>query len=136
MELVTAAIIQRGECVLLGRRSPHSRLGGRWEFPGGKVELGETPEECLVRELKEELRITVEVTGPFLETHHDYDHGSFRILCFRAEWVSGELDPQVHDRVEWVHLRDIHEYPLLPADIPISLALQAPAADRDDTIRS
>lgn len=124
MELVTAAIIERDGCVLLGRRPPHARLGGRWEFPGGKVEEGETPEECLVRELREELRITIEIVGPFLETHHHYDHGSFQILCFRAEWVAGDLELQVHDRVEWVRLSDIGKYSLLPADVPIGLALQ------------
>ena len=123
MVLVTAAIIQRDGCVLLGRRSSRSQLNGAWEFPGGKVEEGETPEQCLVRELKEELGITAKIIEPFLETHHRYDHGSFRILSFRTEWVSGELDPQVHDRVEWVWLRDMWKYPLLPADVPISLAL-------------
>jgi 8-oxo-dGTP diphosphatase len=126
MELVTAAIIQRDGCVLLGRRPPQAKLSGAWEFPGGKVEAGETPEQCLIRELREELRITVKIVEPFLETHHHYDHGSFRILSFRTEWISGELDPQVHDRVEWVRLSEIEKYPLLPADVPISLALQSP----------
>ena len=124
-ELVTAAIIERDGRVLLGRRSPSSKLAGGWEFPGGKVQANETPEQCLVRELEEELQITVEITGLFLETEHHYEHGSFHIIAFRTDWISGELTPQVHDRLEWVKVDEIDEYQLLAADIPIGKALQS-----------
>jgi mutator protein MutT len=84
--VVTAAIIQRNDFVLLARRSCGQKLAGFWEFPGGKVEVGETPESCLVRELDEELGIEVEVHRKFAESLHQYDHGDFRIIAYIVDW--------------------------------------------------
>jgi mutator protein MutT len=88
--VVTAAIIQRKEYVLLARRSPGEKLAGFWEFPGGKVEDGETPEACLARELDEERRITVRIGAKCVESLHQYDHGSFRIVAYFVEWLAGD----------------------------------------------
>jgi 8-oxo-dGTP diphosphatase len=122
--IVTAAIIRRNGSVLLARRSSGEKLAGFWEFPGGKVEDGETSEECLVRELEEELGIRAVIGRKCAESLHQYDHGKFRIVAYIADWLTGDLCPRVHDRVEWVKIRDLGKYQLLPADDPIAVVVQ------------
>jgi mutator protein MutT len=125
MHLVTAAIIKREGRVLIARRSPNSKLPGQWEFPGGKVEEGESLEKCLRRELLEELGIDVEVGNHFMASDYHYTHGSFRIESFEVNWIGGELTLIDHDKVEWVLVGDLEKYPLLPADVPIARSLIA-----------
>ena len=92
--------------------------------PGGKVENGETPEECLARELAEELDIRTRIGEKCAESLHQYDHGSFRVVAYFVDCIGGEPRPSVNDRLEWVEIDDIHEYQLLPADISILASLQ------------
>jgi 8-oxo-dGTP diphosphatase len=122
--VVTAAIIRKNGSVLLARRAPEEKLGSFWEFPGGKVENGETPEECLARELAEELGILARIGEKCAESLHQYDHGNFRIVAYLVDCIAGEPRPNVHDRLEWVKIDDIRGYQLLPADIPILASLQ------------
>jgi 8-oxo-dGTP diphosphatase len=117
--VVTAGIIRRNGSVLLARRSPGERLAGFWEFPGRKVENGESPKECLARELNEELGIVTRIGEKCSESSHQYDHGSFCIVAYFVDCVAGDPRPKVHDRLEWVKIDDIKGYKLLPADIPI-----------------
>ena len=124
LQTVTAAIIEREDKVLIARRSPNSKLAGMWEFPGGKVELGESLQECLVRELNEELGIKVVVGRLLISSEYHYEHGSFRIHAFEADWVSGDISLRDHDLIEWVTLEEIASYSLLPADIPIAEKLK------------
>jgi 8-oxo-dGTP diphosphatase len=131
---VAAAIIRRNGLVLLARRSPEENLGGFWEFPGGKVENGETPEECLARELYEELGILTRIGEKFAESLHQYDHGNFRILAYLVDCIGGNPRPNVHDRLEWVEIDDIAGYQLLPADIPILVSLQKLKEPRRDEL--
>ncbi len=121
---VTAAIIQKNGSVLLARRSAGQKLAGFWEFPGGKVENGETPEECLARELDKELGILTRMGEKCAESLHRYDHGNFRIVAYLVDCTAGEPRPNVHDRLEWVKIDEISRYQLLPADIPILASLQ------------
>ena len=122
--LVTAGIIRRNDSVLLARRSPGEKLAGFWEFPGGKVEKGETPEACLARELNEELGIQTRIGEKCSESLHQYDHGSFCIVAYFVDWVAGDPRPKVHDRLEWVRIDELRGYKLLPADISIAVSLQ------------
>jgi 8-oxo-dGTP diphosphatase len=122
--LVAAGIIRRNCAVLLARRSPEQRLAGFWEFPGGKVEKGETPEACLARELNEELGIQTRIGEKFSESLHQYDHSTFCVVAYFVDWVAGDPRPKVHDRLEWVRIDEIRGYKLLPADIPIVDSLQ------------
>ena len=120
MKEVSAAIIVENDKVLLTRRAPNEKLAGYWEFPGGKREAGENIEECLVRELKEELDIKVEASGVFGESEYQYDGGSILLIGVRARILNGTPTLSVHDAFEWVPLSLVHQYKLAPADIPLA----------------
>ena len=118
LQTVTGAILFRDGKLLIARRPAADNLANKWEFPGGKVEDGETPEACLARELDEELGIEVRV-GAFLgESVYHYEHGAIRLLAYRTTWETGELKPQVHDEIKWVSLGELNQYDFAPADVP------------------
>ena len=99
---VTAAIIIRDNRVLITRRAYNQKLAGKWEFPGGKIEQGESPESCLIRELEEELGIHVRINQKFGESQYRYEHGEIRLLAYYADIVSGSITLSVHDAYSWV----------------------------------
>jgi 8-oxo-dGTP diphosphatase len=117
--VVAAAVIIRDGRVLLTRRTQGQHLAGMWEFPGGKIEDGESPEEALIRECQEECGIDVEV-GDILEvTHHRYPEKDVLLLFYRCELRAGEVRHlQVADHA-WVATSDLDDYPLPPADEPV-----------------
>lgn len=123
---VVAGIIQREDGkILLARRKPGSHLAGYWEFPGGKIEDGESPEECLERELHEELGIVTK-TGTFVaESVYDYGEKKIRLLAYFVQYLEGNIELDSHDRVEWVHLSEADEYQLAPADVPLLQFIQS-----------
>lgn len=123
MKIVTAAIIIQNEKVLLARRKSDEVLAGFWEFPGGKIEQGETPNECLERELLEELGVESTAGDMFAESIYSYEHGTITLLAIRAKLLQQNLALSVHDKVEWVSIRKLSEYNLAPADIPIAKQL-------------
>lgn len=121
--LVTAAVIEKEGKVLLAQREPKDRLAGKWEFPGGKVEPGETPQDCLAREIREELGIEVQV-GEFLcSSRFDYDHASVEILAYRCSWLAGQIQRNVHQALQWVFPEDLAKVDLAEADRPIARCL-------------
>lgn len=124
MKDVTAAIITQNNKVLLTRRAPGEKHAGWWEFPGGKVEAGESPESCLHRELLEELEIETTIGEKLTENIHTYETGAIRLLAYRATILSGSLQLHVHDEYQWVSVADLTQFKLLPADIPIAEFLQ------------
>ncbi|MDI9484165.1 MAG: (deoxy)nucleoside triphosphate pyrophosphohydrolase [Bacillota bacterium] len=128
---VMAAIIQRGNEVLLCQRK-EGALAGKWEFPGGKIENGETPEECLVREIQEELGITIEVQDIFQAVHCHYDHGDFLVIGYLAAHVAGEITLRVHSACAWVDRSELGNYDLAAANIPIAERLK----ENSDAARS
>lgn len=116
---VAAVIVenQKGE-VLVARRKKDKKLAGYWEFPGGKIEKGENPEESLIRELKEEMNIVIEI-GEFVgENIHFYDRGPIRLMAFTGKIVAGEIKLVDHDEYLWIGLDDVKNIRLAPADIP------------------
>ena len=126
--IVTAAIIQRGEKILITQRGSGS-LAGKWEFPDGKVEAGERLEDCLMRELREELGIEAMVGELFLTTTHDYGNdGVIRLHAFLCRIIAGEPEPRYHSALQWVVPVNLSRYEFAPADIPIVAALAAPEA--------
>jgi len=124
MKDVTAAIIIQNNQVLLTRRAPGEKHAGGWEFPGGKVEPGESPETCLRRELLEELEIETTIGDKLTESIHTYETGAIRLLAYRATILSGSLRLHVHDEYQWVSVAKLTQYKLLPADVPIAEYLQ------------
>ncbi len=102
MQKVTAAVIERDGKILIARRKRDDSQAGKWEFPGGKLEAGETPEACLKRELREELGIETEVGAFLCSSRFVYPHMAVELLVYRTSYVSGEIALHEHDRVEWV----------------------------------
>ncbi len=121
---VAAAVMVRGTTVFLARRAPGRRQAGCWEFPGGKVEPGETLQECLERELREELGLMVRAGRVIGENEHGYDHGTVRLIAVETRILSGRPALSVHDRAEWVPADRLTTYPLAPADVPIARAVR------------
>ena len=117
---VTAAILEKDGKILIAKRKTGDKLfAGLWEFPGGKVEEGETPEECMARELKEELDIEVEVGELITSNKHKYPHGIFELLAYRVKHVSGEMVLNDHKEIKWVTADEMSNYEFPPADLPI-----------------
>ncbi len=125
--LVSAAAIinDRGE-VLLAQRPEGKSMAGLWEFPGGKVEEGETPEFALMRELEEELGIETRPTcyHPIAFASHSYDDFHLLMPVFALRMWKGDLNPREHKALEWVRPLDMPRYPMPAADIPLIATLR------------
>jgi len=119
MTEVTAAIILRDKAILIAQRALGQNLATKWEFPGGKIESGETPQECLKREIKEELNVDIEVLDFFSESIYKYNSGTIKLMSFWCKWLSGDLTLNVHSRIEWVNRHELDLYDYAPADIPL-----------------
>ena len=104
---------------MIARRLGRLRMGGLWEFPGGKVEAGESDEAALARELREELNIVVTVHEYLGESIHDDGRGPIKLVAYRCTHVSGELMLQDHDAVRYVYPDDFGQYEFAPADVPL-----------------
>ena len=115
---VTAAIIVRDCRILIAQRHPTDRMAGLWEFPGGKVEAGETPQVCLQRELKEELAIDVRIGKALGISVYHYDHISIRLMAYQAFWNGGFLKLSSHRDYRWVRPDQLDLYAFTPADLP------------------
>ncbi len=124
MKTVAAAIIIEGDNVLIARRDPLQQLAGYWEFPGGKLEDGESLIECLRRELREELGVDSEPGEILAESEYHYEHGSFLLIGIYTQLKSDQLQLTVHDRIEWVPITTLLTYRLAPADIPLAKKIQ------------
>lgn len=123
MKIVTAAIIVDNGRVMITRRREGEKLAGSWEFPGGKVESGETLQSCLARELKEELGLDAEIGAVLAESDYEYEHGAIRLIALRAHILNGTPALTVHDKLEWVRPEDLLGFPMAAADIPIAKRL-------------
>ncbi|MBR5692311.1 MAG: 8-oxo-dGTP diphosphatase MutT [Fibrobacter sp.] len=120
---VVAGIIKDGDKIFATQRG-YGEFKDGWEFPGGKMEPGETPQQALARELKEELAIDVNV-GDFLCTV-DYDYPTFHLTmhCFYCSVTGGELTLLEHEAAKWLKTTELHSVNWLPADVEIVAALE------------
>lgn len=116
---VAAAIIVENEKVLIGKRAIDRHFGGFWELPGGKIEIDETPERCLERELDEELSIKVRIIRRVAEQYFDYGEFKVIVIAFLCDHIEGKLILNDHDDIKWVDLKSVLLFDLVPADIPI-----------------
>ncbi|MBQ3514504.1 MAG: (deoxy)nucleoside triphosphate pyrophosphohydrolase [Lachnospiraceae bacterium] len=116
---VIKAINEEGESIIFATQRGYGDLKGGWEFPGGKMEEGETPQEALVREIKEELDTEI-LVGELIDTI-EYDYPTFHLSmdCFWAEIVSGDLVLKEHEAAKWLTKDELDSVEWLPADITL-----------------
>lgn len=115
---VVAAIIMRGGKILATQRG-YGDLAGGWEFPGGKMEPGETPEEALVREIREELDAGIAVDSFITTVDHDYEAFHLTMHCYLCSVVEGRLKLLEHSAAQWLDAVTIDDVDWLPADIAV-----------------
>lgn len=123
---VMAAVIERGDEVLIARRPDHLHQGGKWEFPGGKLEAGETPLQGLTRELHEEIGIDVQSAQPLIRISHDYPDKSVLLDVWRVAAFAGEPHGKEGQVVQWVPRHSLHHFEFPAANVPIVAAVQLP----------
>lgn len=124
MTEVVAALIWDGERFLACQRPAQKARGLLWEFVGGKVEAGETREQALIRECKDELGISVSVADVFMDVIHQYSDLKVHLTLFNASVLSGELQKLEHNDLRWITVDEIDEYQFCPADDEILLELK------------
>jgi len=120
MRIVTAAVIERDGKILIARRKKGDRMEGLWEFPGGKLEGNESPEECLRRELHEEFGIDADIGDFLLSSPYEYPHLKIELLAYRATYMSGDFKLNDHDEIRWVSPSELKRYDLAGADVPVA----------------
>ena len=114
---MAAALIVRAGEVLIGQRRPDQPMALQWEFPGGKIEAGESPEQALARELEEELGIQAVIGPRITHIRHNYRHGgAVDLVFFAVHEFTGELQNRIYHEVRWVRLEDLTTYDFLAAD--------------------
>ena len=117
LRFVAAALIVRDGEVLIGQRRPNQPMALLWEFPGGKIEAGESPQQALARELDEELGIHATVGPRVIHIRHNYRHGgAVDLQFFSVHEFEGEIQNQIYEQVKWVKLTDLTSYEFLAAD--------------------
>ena len=124
MGLVTAALIKDEDKILIAQRGRRKRFGWKWEFPGGKVRPDETPEDCLRREIKEELHLEIRVEKHFCTTHHQYPDFNIELIAFWCSIVGGKMKLVDHEQVLWVTVPEMNEYTFVEADLDVISALE------------
>jgi 8-oxo-dGTP diphosphatase len=119
--VAAAALIDADGRVLIAERPSGKSMAGLWEFPGGKVEPGETPEAALIRELREELGIETRASclAPLSFASHGYEDFHLLMPLFACRRWQGIANPREGQRIRWVHARDLSSYPMPPADLPL-----------------
>ncbi|SDX43307.1 (deoxy)nucleoside triphosphate pyrophosphohydrolase [Paenibacillus sp. PDC88] len=123
---VAAAIIEDTDGrILIALRREGKSQAGLWEFPGGKIEAGESPEDCLVRELQEEMKIEIEPYAFFAVNEHAYETVTIRLIAYRAKMLGGTIRLSDHDEYRWVQAGELTQYLFAPADIPFVEQLSA-----------
>ncbi|MGB3538411.1 MAG: 8-oxo-dGTP diphosphatase MutT [Mesorhizobium sp.] len=119
--VAACALVDADGRVLIAQRPQGKQLAGLWEFPGGKVEPGETPEECLVRELREEIGIETKIPclAPLTFASHGYDDFHLLMPLYVCRRFEGIAVPKEGQTLKWVRPRQMRDYPMPPADTPL-----------------
>ena len=123
INVVCAVLEDTDGKIFVARRPEGKTLAGGWEFPGGKIEKNELPEQALHREIKEELEVDIELGAALSTSTYDYDFGTVALTPFRARIVRGVINLTEHPEGRWVPLKKLPHLNWVPADIPIMQAL-------------
>ena len=110
--------------ILIDRRKVGGTMGGLWEFPGGKIELGETVAECIVREISEELAIEITVGEELISIEHTYPTFQITLIVHRCQYISGTPQPIESDEIRWVEVNDLNNYKFPDANVAIIRAIE------------
>ena len=116
---ITAGIIKKDNQVLIGKRKYKDKFGGMWEFPGGKLEKSELPEDCLIREFKEELDIDLIKFSHLMSYVHESTAIKLIVHAFIIDSFSGQFKLTDHESIQWVDIKSLSNFNLLEADINI-----------------
>lgn len=119
MTEVVAALIWQGEKFMICQRPAHKARGLLWEFVGGKVEAGETPQEALIRECREEIDVLLSVGDVFMDVTHEYPDLTVHLTLFHATVAEGEPQMLEHNDIQWITPEEIPNYDFCPADVEI-----------------
>ena len=119
MTEVVAALIWRGEKFMICQRPAHKARGLLWEFVGGKVEAGETPQKALIRECREEIDVLLSVGDVFMDVTHEYPDLTVHLTLFHATIAEGEPQMLEHNDIQWITPKEIPNYDFCPADVEI-----------------
>lgn len=119
MTEVVAALIRQGEQFMICQRPAYKARGLLWEFVGGKVEPGETKEQALIRECREELAVTLSVGDVFMDVVHEYPDLMVHLTLFNATIAGGEPQKLEHNDIQWITPSEISNYEFCPADVEI-----------------
>ena len=116
---VVAAVIKKGDYYFAAKRNEFGEMGGRYEFPGGKIEQGESNEAALIREIKEELNAEIEAVEFIMTVNHEYETFKITLHAYLCELKSESLTLKEHVDATWVTVKDIHKLNWADADLPI-----------------
>ncbi len=122
--IVLGAIVEKDGKVLLAKRKKGISMAGKWEFPGGKLEDGETEKECLKREIKEELGVDAEVGNFFAENNWPGKDKIINLKCYKTSLITERMTLTDHDEIAWVKPGELLSYDLAPADVSVAWKLQ------------
>lgn len=132
INVVGAVVVDNGK-VLSAQRNQSMSLPGMWEFPGGKIEQGETPRDALVREMQEELLCTVEIGDEVASTRHEYDFGFVTLTTFYSRLVDGTPRLTEHSEIRWIDAAELDSVEWAPADVPAVQRVMRDLAPTGDT---
>ncbi len=124
VQVSCAVIINQQNKVLAVQRSEKMSMPLKWEFPGGKIEAGESPEYALIREIQEELDVQIQIVGSLSPTSHDYDKFQIRLVPFLAKIKSGRIVLNEHNKMLWIKQSELSSLDWAAADVPIVKEIQ------------
>lgn len=116
MKKVTAAVIEKDGKILIAKRRRGDHLEYKWEFPGGKIEPAETPEECLRRELQEEFGVETEINEYICSSKYEYGHMAIELMAYRVTHVSGDFELNSHEEILWIEPSELASFDFAEAD--------------------